>query len=60
MSDEKQEQTTGKPNKFEEQKRHAEERKAGESPRQGEPVKPVTPETPKTEPATTETTPQKK
>lgn len=47
MSDEKKSQSSGKPNKFEEQKRHAEERKATEAPRQGEPTKEPSTETTK-------------
>ncbi len=38
MSDEKQGQSSGKPNKFNQQNKHAEERKAGENERQNKPI----------------------
>jgi hypothetical protein len=51
MGDNK-EQSSGKPNKFDTQNQHSEERKTGESPRQGEPAqepkKEEAVETPKT------------
>lgn len=58
MTDQKQNPTSGKPNKFNEQNKHSEERKAADNPRQGESV--GTPETQKPERTeTTETNKQK-
>jgi hypothetical protein len=55
MADEKQGQTSGKPNKFNEQNKGTEERKAADNPRQGEPAKEPTTETNDQSSTTTET-----